>query len=350
MTDQGIWIIAGSGLVMGLVLLLPFFSKKAEEELEAFLFIMGVMAVSISGLWSWSLVIDTLRSPLPITLTVLAAGSLFYFFQDRIKDWIHLFIEKVGVRFSLFLLVTDLGFLSGFLSSIITPLILSEVLLVLRLHRELKVKIAVLSCLSIGLGAVLTPLGGPLTAIAVEKLKGEPYHADFFFMARLMGPWIIPTIVLLGLVAAFYPFPEGEPALSPERYKPETVRRMIARTFKIYLFVIGLSLLAAGLTPIADRFLASFSPFTLYWINMSSAALDNATLAAIEIDPTLSLKMIQYLLIGLLVSGVMLIPGNLPNIITANKLGIKSGEWARLAFPLGLALMTVYFVLLMIWG
>jgi predicted cation transporter len=125
---------------------------------------------------------------------------------------------------------------------------------------------------------------------------------------------------------------------------------MIARAFKIYLFVVGLLLLATGLTPIADRYLAGFSPFALYWINMSSAALDNATLAATEISPALSLKTIQYLLIGLLVSGIMLIPGNLPNIIAANKLGIKSGEWAKTALPLGLSLMVVYFFLLMILG
>ena len=60
MTHSSFWIISGLILIMGLVLLLPFFSKKAEEELETFLFLMGLMAVSISGLWSKALVMETL--------------------------------------------------------------------------------------------------------------------------------------------------------------------------------------------------------------------------------------------------------------------------------------------------
>ncbi len=42
----------------------------------------------------------------------------------------------------------------------------------------------------------------------------------------------------------------------------------------------------------------------------------------------------------------MLILGNIPNIISVKKLGIKSREWAHAAVSLGLILMTVYFVVL----
>jgi predicted cation transporter len=42
----------------------------------------------------------------------------------------------------------------------------------------------------------------------------------------------------------------------------------------------------------------------------------------------------------------MLIPGNIPNIICASKLGIKSKEWMKAALGLGLVLMIAYFVLL----
>jgi predicted cation transporter len=49
---------------------------------------------------------------------------------------------------------------------------------------------------------------------------------------------------------------------------------------------------------------------------------------------------------GLLIAGGMLIPGNIPNIISAGKLGITSKEWARLGVPLGLVSMAVYFVIL----
>jgi predicted cation transporter len=53
---------------------------------------------------------------------------------------------------------------------------------------------------------------------------------------------------------------------------------------------------------------------------------------------------------GLLVSGGMLIPGNIPNIIAAGKLGITSREWARVGVPLGFAAMTIYFVVLFLVG
>jgi predicted cation transporter len=49
---------------------------------------------------------------------------------------------------------------------------------------------------------------------------------------------------------------------------------------------------------------------------------------------------------GLLISGGMLIPGNIPNIIAAGKLKIRSRTWARYGVPLGLVLLVVYFAIL----
>ncbi len=77
---------------------------------------------------------------------------------------------------------------------------------------------------------------------------------------------------------------------------------------------------------------------------MISAILDNATLTAAELSPAMSETQIQAVLMGLLISGGMLITGNIPNIISANKLSILSKEWARLGLPLGLILMGLYFV------
>jgi predicted cation transporter len=44
----------------------------------------------------------------------------------------------------------------------------------------------------------------------------------------------------------------------------------------------------------------------------------------------------------------MLIPGNIPNIISANKLRIRSRMWARFGVPLGLVLLMLYFVVLFV--
>jgi predicted cation transporter len=182
-----------------------------------------------------------------------------------------------------------------------------------------------------------------LTAIVANRLQGAPYHADFFFILRLMGPWVLPTLYGLGLYVAFAPIPSEPLTFKPERYRPEKLHVVFSRAGKVYLFVVGLLLLASGLTPMVDDLIAYLSTPALYWINITSAVLDNASIAAAEIGPHMSLKTIQYLLMGLLLSGVMLIPGNLPNMVTASKLGIKSGEWAKVGLPLGLFFMVLYF-------
>jgi predicted cation transporter len=69
-------------------------------------------------------------------------------------------------------------------------------------------------------------------------------------------------------------------------------------------------------------------------------------LAAAEIGPSLSTAQIKSALLSLLISGGMLIPGNISNIIAAHALHIKSTEWAKLGVPLGLVIMIAVAVLL----
>ena len=95
---------------------------------------------------------------------------------------------------------------------------------------------------------------------------------------------------------------------------------------------------------IIDKYILGISPEIIYWVNMISAILDNATLTAAEISPRMDIVQIQAVLMGLLIAGGMLIPGNIPNIICAGKMGISSKEWAKLGVPLGLVLMAIYFV------
>ncbi|MEK9145311.1 MAG: DUF1646 family protein, partial [Elusimicrobiota bacterium] len=128
--------------------------------------------------------------------------------------------------------------------------------------------------------------------------------------------------------------------------EPETVRAIAGRAGKVYVFVAALVLLGHGSTPIVDRYLLSMPQGLLFWVNMVSAVLDNATLAAAEISPRMGASQIEYILLGLLISGGMLIPGNIPNIICAKKLGITSREWGTFAAPLGLGLMGLCFLLL----
>ena len=191
-----------------------------------------------------------------------------------------------------------------------------------------------IACFAIGLGAALTPIGEPLATIAVQKLKGEPYHAGFFFLLKLLGYWIIPLIIGLAVWTGSFRNPGGRHDGLKED-KAETYPDVLFRAFKVYLFVMALVFLGTGFTPVVEKYLVNISAHVLYWINIVSAILDNATLTAAEMTPAMPLETIKELLLGLLIAGGMLIPGNIPNIICAGKLSIKSTEWAKFAVPLG---------------
>ena len=102
---------------------------------------------------------------------------------------------------------------------------------------------------------------------------------------------------------------------------------------------MALIFLGAGFKPLIDSYLTKISSQALFWVNMVSAVLNNATLAAAEIGPSLAESQIKSALLGLLISGGLLIPGNIPNIIAAHALHIKSREWAKLGVPMGLSIM-----------
>ena len=127
----------------------------------------------------------------------------------------------------------------------------------------------------------------------------------------------------------------------------ETYKDIIIRTVKVYFFVMALIFLGQGFKPLIDMYISKIPSAALYWINITSAILDNATLTAAEIGPSMSLNQINSALLGLLIAGGMLIPGNIPNIISAGKLKIKSRDWAAIGVPAGFAVMLIYFVVIL---
>src|SRR5690606_9441030 len=62
------------------------------------------------------------------------------------------------------------------------------------------------------------------------------------------------------------------------RSQTESYAEIIVRSLKIYLFVMALTFLGAGFEPFIEKYLLGLSPLVLYWLNMISAVLDNATL------------------------------------------------------------------------
>ena len=53
-------------------------------------------------------------------------------------------------------------------------------------------------------------------------------------------------------------------------------------------------------------------------------------------------------ILSLLVSGGMLIPGNIPNIVSAGALRIGSAAWAKIGVPMGLVMLGIYFAVIKI--
>lgn len=337
-------MIIGLTIILILVLFLPFTVKAVERNLELFLFLMGIAAVLVSNVLDTSLMLKALEDPIKITLAVLIAGLLFRWGQTPIEKGILGISRAIPFRLFLSLVIIILGLISSAITAIIAAIVLVVIVSVVRLDRASEIRFVVLACFAIGLGAALTPIGEPLSTIAISKL-----NEDFFYLFRLIGLDVIVAIVLFGLLSAIMVKPKkNEEGLSASLEK-ESYAEIIIRALKIYLFVMGLTLLGAGFEPFIEKFLLGLSPLLLYWINMISAVLDNATLAAAEISPAMGEGTVRAILLGLLISGGMLIPGNIPNIIAAGKLKITSKEWAKYGLPIGLITMAIYFVVIILF-
>lgn len=361
-------MLVGLIIVLLLVLTLPFIVKPIERNLEPFLFVMGLAATIIAGVLNWDLATHILSNTnmYMITAAVLIFGLLFVFFQEQMQNGVKKLLEHIPLSLFVFLLITILGLVSSMITAIISALILAEVVNALPLNRQAKIRTTIIGCFAIGLGAVLTPIGEPLSTIVVSKM-GE----NFFYLLKMLGVFIIPGVFAMAMIGALAAGglkkrkESNTEAILDEDSPPaqqtlaqtdgesadlegETIPGVVLRAGKIFLFVMALELLGAGFKPIIDTYIIHLDARLLYWINMISAVLDNATLAAAEISPAMNGLQIEGILMGLLISGGMLIPGNIPNIISASKLKITSSEWAKLGVPLGLVLLVIYFVIIFV--
>lgn len=331
-------------IILLLVLLLPFTFKVVERNLEVFLLICGILAGLITGVFGQLSLKTLFTSPLNITLAVFVAGCLFRIFQTQIAAAIKFLSRKIPLRLFLALIVIVLGIFSSIITAIIAAILLVTIVKALHLDRQAEIKFVVIACFSIGMGAVLTPIGEPLSTIATNKL-----NESFFFLFQLLGTIILPSLIFFGLLAALLIRPAKRKSNTSHSTNQESFSDIFIRSCKIYIFVMALTLLGVSFEPFIERYLLNLHPLVLYWINIISAVLDNATLAAAEISPQMEMPTIRAILLGLLISGGMLIPGNIPNIIAANQLNITSKEWARFGLPFGLMIMFLFFILIVLF-
>jgi predicted cation transporter len=339
-------IVSLFGILL-LVLVLPFLVERVEGNLEIFLFVMGILAVTVSSQWALPLVEEALVEPIAISAAVLVAGLLFKLLRPAARRLVGAALSRLGMKAFAFAVVVVLGLVSSVITAIIAALLLVEVIDCMRLDRRDEVRLVVIACFAIGMGAVLSPLGEPLATIVIAKLKGEPYNASFWFLFAEFWRYVVPGVLAFGVLAAIVvkKGPEDE-GLSEDR--AEGVKDILLRTARTYLFVMALVLLGRGFKPIIDAYISKLPPAGLFWLNSISAILDNATLAAAELGPTMRMDQLAYALLGLIIAGGMLIPGNIPNIISAGKLKITSREWMSVGLPIGAAAMVLYFLLLQV--
>ena len=342
------WINALLGIVVANLLVWPLTSRWVESHLEIFLLMVGAAAVTISGGWSVDFIYETLQYPVNVAFIVLVVSVIFNNYSRYIFRVLFAFFRKLEPQYSFALLVFLLGITSSLVSVTVAALVLAEVLKVVSLERPSTVRITVFACYAIGLGAVLTPLAEPLGLIINNALTGAPHFADFFFLMRHFFVWIAPAILLLSAAAGYSARHAGTTMQMHIREDKETYGSMLRRTWHIYMFVAALNLISAGLRPLAQSTITHLGGKVLFLANAVSVIIDNATLAAIEIVPTISMNDLIYMVIGLAAFGSLLVQGNLPNIVAAEKLGIKSREWASIAVPTGLVLMGGYFIILWI--
>jgi predicted cation transporter len=326
-------------LILLLLLLGPLAIRFLEQNLEVYVFILGIVATLIGPGFDRHLVLTAGGAPILITLAVVMAGILFSFSRHRLERAFVRFRRRISRPLLAALATFVLAVLASIITAIVAALVLVEMLRLLHLQGAARTRVAVAACFAIGLGAALTPVGEPLSALAASAL-----NLPFIGLFLLLGPWLLPGMAVASALAGW--FARGDyhdPARGVHMH--ETPLAAIIQGVKVYVFVAGLVLVSSAYAQIATRVVSAVSSDALFWINTVSAVLDNATLVALEVHG-MNLPRAREAIIALLVSGGMLIPGNIPNVISAGALRIDSGAWARVGIPIGLAGLGIYFALL----
>lgn len=321
----------------------PLVSEKIEKRLEWFLLGLGLTAVTLSWTWSEAVVVETLLRPLKVCGAILAGSLVFSFGHASMREGLKRGIRKTGLRAAVAAAVLLVGLSAAVLTSAIAVLVLVELIGAMNLERESEIKIAVSGCLAIALGGCLTPIAGPIPAIAMAKLSQASYAAGSLYLIELLGPWVLPAVLTMAILAGAV-FAKPADAPRPFSEDPLTLWNMLALTGRTYVFIAGLVLLGEGVLPLAEKAILGMAPPVLYWANSVSAAIDGATLASLEINPLMTQSQLRHVLMSVSLAGGALVTGSAINLVAAHKLKIPAKEWARLGAPIAAFMMLFYFV------
>jgi len=329
-----------AALVIVAVLLGPVFIEAIEQNVELFFLLIGALTAWIMGQFDSALVRGALSEPLSFTVAVAVFGATFRLLRDYLDQLLRRVIRLLDPRILCFCLATILGFLAAFITPVVSALVFVEAISLLRCERRAEIAATVFACFAIGFGAGLTPLGMPGIAVVLRSL-----HADFWYLTHLLGPFVVVGVTLAAVPILFLPFASKEP-LDTTEGKESWRTVLLIRPGKVYFFISGLVALSDGLRPVVDAYIHRLPDGLLFWMNTISAVVNNSTLAAVEISPSLNMSQQRAALLGLLISGGMLVTGNIPNIVAASRLGITSREWARVGLGAGALMLIVCFAVL----
>ncbi len=333
MTDE--WAIA----ILVLLLLGPLVSRRVGYYIELYFLILGVFSAGLAGVVRWEVGVKALTQPIVITAAVVAAGFGFRAARTRLDLGFARLRAVVPRPWLAALAVLFISLLSSVITAVVAALILVETTSLLHLEPDRRVKVTVAGCFAIGLGASLTPAGEPLSTLAAHALA-----LGFFGLFGVLAVYVLPGVVGCSLLAGFFARGDYQPgaAILHVDQKPSTI---VIEGAKMFGFVAGLVLIGESFKPIATRYVSRLTDDGLFWANIVSAAFDNAALVALELHQ-MQIERARKAIIALLVSGGILIPGNIPNIVSASLLRIGPLSWAKVGLPLGLALLGIYFAFL----
>jgi predicted cation transporter len=326
-------------ILLALLLFGPLSLNVIEHNIEAYFLVLGIIATAIGEGFSAHLIKGAVTEPVEISIAVLVAGFLFRWLGPKLDSAFNTLRGRLSRAALAAISIFVIAMLSSLITAIVAALVLVQVIGLLHIDEARRPAVNVAACFAIGMGAALTPIGEPLSTLATFALKLE-----FFGLFKLLAPWVIPGVIATALLAGYLARGnyDNVAAVSGEEQGISTI---ISQAVKVFAFVAGLVLVSHAYAPIAKKYVAMLSNDALYWVNVISAALDNATLVALEVHD-MTLVRAREAIISLLISGGILIPGNIPNIVSAGGLKIGSATWAKIGVPIGIVLLGIYFALL----
>ncbi|MDD1748850.1 MAG: DUF1646 domain-containing protein [Methanothrix sp.] len=188
------------------VLLGPLLVERIERNLEAFLFLMGACAVALSRSWHIGLVEEAIQEPLvfSIVLSVLLAGLIAHYIRpDFLRSINDILLDRITMKVIFLEIVVVLGLLAAIITPVLSFFVLVESVNHLPLTRRTRAKITVLGCISIFLGAALSLVEGPFSAIAAARMQGA-FPSAGIMPLELQSLYIILSILMLGLISMFF--------------------------------------------------------------------------------------------------------------------------------------------------